>query len=71
MSVARLSALYRVTRAGYYAWRQRPESARRGQDRALLEAMERIVQGSGGTYGSPRVHRALAACGHRVSRRRV
>jgi putative transposase len=71
MSVARLSALYRVTRAGYYAWRQRPESARRGQDRVLLGAMERIFHGSGGTYGSPRMHRELAARGHRVSRRRV
>ena len=71
MSMERLCRLYRVTRAGYYAWRQRPESARRGQDRVLLETMERIFDGSGGTYGSPRLHRALATCGHRVSRRRV
>jgi putative transposase len=71
MSMERLCRLYRVTRAGYYAWRQRPESARRGQDRALLETMERIFHGSGGTYGSPRMHCALATCGHRVSRRRV
>jgi transposase InsO family protein len=71
MSMERLCRLYRVTRAGYYAWRQRPESARREQDRVLLETMETIFHGSGGTYGSPRLHRALAACGHRVSRRRV
>ena len=67
----RLCRLYRVTRAGYYAWRQRPESARREQDRVLLEAMETIFHGSRGTYGSPRLHRALRASGHRVSRRRV
>ena len=67
----RLCRLYRVTRAGYYAWRQRPESARRGQDRVLLEAMKTIFERSGGTYGSPRMHRALATYGHRVSRRRV
>ena len=71
MSMERLCGLYGVTRAGYYAWRQRPESARREQDRVLLEAMETIFHGSGGTYGSPRLHRALAARGHRVSRRRV
>ena len=71
MSVTRLCALYRVTRAGYYAWRHRPESSRRGQDRALLEAMGPIFERSGGTYGSPRIHQALAARGHRVSRRRV
>jgi putative transposase len=67
----RLCRLYRVTRAGYYAWKQRPESARREQDRVLLEAMEEVFHESGGTYGSPRLHRALRASGHRVSRRRV
>jgi putative transposase len=71
MSVMRLCALYGVTRAGYYARRQRPESARREQDRNLLEAMETIFERSGGTYGSPRMHRALAKRGHRISRRRV
>ena len=71
MSMERLCRLYRVTRSGYYAWRQRPESARRGQDRVVLAAMGTIFHDSGGTYGSPRLHRALAACGHRVSRRRV
>ena len=71
MTVTRLCALYGVTRAGYYAWRGRPESARKGQDRALLQAMESIFETSGGTYGSPRLHRVLRARGHRVSRRRV
>jgi len=71
MSVTRLCALYRVTRAGYYAWRQRPESLRRGQDRVLLETLKGIFERSGGTYGSPRLHRALTALGHRISRRRV
>jgi putative transposase len=69
--LTRLCALYGVTRAGYYAWRQRPASPRQEQDRALLEAMEAIFEGSGGTYGSPRLHRALSARGHRISRRRV
>ena len=71
MSVTRLCALYRVTRAGYYAWRQRPQSARREQDRVLLEAMQKVFEKSGHTYGSPRLQRALATAGYRVSRRRV
>ena len=71
MSVARLCALSDVTRAGYYAWRGRPVSAHREQDRSLLEVMRVIFERSDGTYGSPRLHRALAAQGHRVSRRRV
>jgi putative transposase len=69
--LTRLCALYRVTRAGYYAWRHRPASPRQAQDRVLLEAMQSIFEESGGTYGSPRLHRALAALGQRVSRRRV
>lgn len=71
MSVARLCALYGVTRAGYYAWRQRPASPRREQDRRLLAIMGSLFKRSGATYGSPRLHRALAAQGHRISRRRV
>jgi transposase InsO family protein len=60
-----------VTRAGYYAWRQRPVSPRRRQDRVLLEEMRAIFEASSGTYGSPRIHESLAARGHQVSRRRV
>ena len=67
----RLCALYRVTRAGYYAWRQRGVSARTEQDRMLAVQIRAIFEASRGTYGSPRVHRALAAQGIRVSRRRV
>jgi len=69
--VKRLCALYAVTRAGYYAWRERRPSARRRRDATLLEQIQAIFARSGGTYGSPRIHRALAALGARVSRRRV
>ena len=69
--VTRLCRLFAVTRAGFYAWRRRPVSARAMQDRALLEEMRAIFEGSGGTYGSPRIHESLAGRGHRVSRRRV
>ena len=69
--MTRLCRLLDVTRAGYYAWRQRPTSRRQEQDRVLLEAMRAIFERSGGTYGSPRVHRALMARGYRLSRRRV
>ena len=71
MAVSRLCALYGVTRQGYYAWRQRPASARQVQDRTLLAAMAADFERSGGTYGSPRLHRALSARGWRISRRRV
>jgi putative transposase len=69
--VTRLCRLFAVTRAGFYAWHRRPRSARRRQDRALLEEMRAIFERSGGTYGSPRIQRALTGDGIRVSRRRV
>jgi transposase InsO family protein len=66
-----MCTLYGVTRAGYYAWRRRGESARHQQDQALLGPLRAIFAQSRGTYGSPRIHRALRAAGTRVSRRRV
>ena len=63
--------LYGVTRVGYYAWRHRGESARRRRDGSLLGTIRGLFEQSRGTYGSPRIHRALAASGERVSRRRV
>jgi putative transposase len=50
--VTRLCRLFAVTRAGFYAWRRRPVSARARQDRGLLEEMRAIFERSGGTYGS-------------------
>jgi putative transposase len=69
--VRRLCALHGVTRAGFYAWRARGESARRTQDRTLTRQIQAIFSSSGGSYGSPRIHRALGAAKIRVSRRRV
>lgn len=69
--MTRLCRLFSVTRAGFYAWRDRPASAHTRQDRVLLEEMRAIFEHSGGTYGSPRLYRALRARGHRLSHRRV
>ena len=69
--MTRLCRLFAVTRAGFYAWRRRPVSARARQDRVVLEEMRAIFERSGGTYGSPRIQRALTTRGHHLSRRRV
>ena len=69
--MSRLCALYGVTRAGYYAWRTRAESAHSEQDRELGQAIRRIFDANAGTYGSPRVQQQLLAEGRHVSRRRV
>jgi transposase InsO family protein len=60
-----------VSRSGYYAWKERPESERDKADRDLAEVVTRIHRDSRGTYGSPRVHAELRARGQRVSRKRV
>lgn len=67
----RLCRLYGVSRSGFYAQRQREESARVKQDRTLTEQIRRIWEDSRGTYGSPRVQQALLSQGEHVSRRRV
>jgi putative transposase len=60
-----------VSRAGYYAWRSRPESARSAENRRLLEDIQQVHRDNRGRYGSPRVHVELNAQGHGVSRGRV
>ena len=67
----RMCKVLRVSKAGYFSWRGRPESQRVGDDR-LLTAQIRIIHAeSRQTYGSPRTHRALRQQGQPVSRKRV
>jgi putative transposase len=69
--VARMCRVLGVSPSGYYAWRKRGLSRRRREDAALLERVRRIWEGSGRTYGAPRVWAELRAGGVRCSRKRV
>lgn len=60
-----------VSPAGFYAWQQRPPSARSLDDAAVVERIKQVHVQSHETYGSPRVHAALKQAGECVSRRRV
>jgi putative transposase len=60
-----------VSRAGYYAWKDRPACARRRRDEVLLGEIRAIHDESKGTYGWPRVHAELRHRGVSVSRKRV
>jgi len=60
-----------VSRSGYYAWRDRPASARALRQQELLEKIRIAHQENHELYGSPRVHRALLIDGESVSRNTV
>lgn len=66
-----LCRLYGVSPAGYYAWKARPTSERAVEDAKWMEKIRSVHDASRQTYGSPRVHAALAKAGEAVSRRRV
>ncbi len=60
-----------VSKAGYYAWRERAPSASCKADEALLARVREVHAASRDTYGAPRVHAALQACGERHGRKRI
>jgi putative transposase len=60
-----------VSRAGFYAWSERPLCAREKRDEQLGAKIAEIHDDSRKRYGSPRVHRELHDGGERVSRKRV
>jgi putative transposase len=71
-SLAVLCRCLRVTRSGFYAWQDRPESARAKRDRHLKVLVHASFAASKGRYGSPRIHRDLREDHQeRVSRKRV
>jgi transposase InsO family protein len=60
-----------VSRSGYYAWSDRPDSAHAVEDRRLAVLVRAAHERGRKTYGSPRVHAELVDNGERVSRKRV
>ena len=69
--VARWCRALGVSRAGYYAWRGRPESRHAREDRRLSVLIREVHERSRRTYGSPRVHAELAARAERIGRSRI
>jgi putative transposase len=66
-----MARLLGVSKAGFYAWLQRPPSAHAQTDAVLLQRIRTIHASSRQAYGSPRVHAQLRAEGVRHSRKRV
>lgn len=71
--IAPLCRLLRVSRSGFYAWRQRPPSAREMENRRLSQKIRTIHHEVNGIYGHRRIKAELTAIGpscdpHRVAR---
>jgi putative transposase len=60
-----------VSPSGYYAWIERPPSARAQADEVLLEQIRAIHAWSRGTYGARRIRIELREQGIRCARKRV
>ena len=60
-SITLMAKVLGVTRAGYYAWKNRaPQRGKRASARRRLdEAVAWEHEVTGGTYGVPSIHRAL------------
>lgn len=69
--IAVMAEVLQVSRSGFYAWRDRPPSARAEQDAELIEAIRASHEASDGTYGVLRIHEDLKEAGFRVGKKRV
>jgi putative transposase len=62
----------KVSKSGFYGWRDRAPSARARADALLLtHKIIRIHRDSRETYGAPRIHFELRTLGVRCARKRV
>ncbi len=62
-SVERMCRLLRVSRSGYYAWRNREPGTRKQEDAMLIQKIREAYRKGRGTYGSPRITKELNAQG--------
>jgi len=69
--VSRQCEVLGVSRAGYYDWKERPESVRAVESKELLRRIRDIYEESEETYGSPRIHAELQEAGVRCGKNRV
>jgi putative transposase len=61
----------KISKSGFYSWRDRAPSTRAKSDAALSEKIVRLHRNSRETYGAPRIHFELRTLGVRCGRKRV
>lgn len=70
-NIERMSAVFSVSRSGYYRFIRAKPSARAQENERLYQVIKRIHVTSRQTYGSPRVFSELREAGEGCSRKRV
>ena len=63
--------VFKLHRSGFYAWLDKPLSNHAIEDQRLLARIKEFYIASGGTYGSPWIHRDLRDAGEICSVHRV
>ena len=69
--VSTMCRALKVSKSGFYGWRDRAPSARVRADALLTQKIVRIHRDSRETYGAPRIHFELRTLGVRCARKRV
>ena len=66
-----MCSVFKLHRSGFYAWLGKPLSDHAIEDQRLLKRIKEFYVASGGTYGSPWIHRDLRYAGEACSVHRV
>ncbi len=69
--ISRMCKVLKVSKSGFYGWRDRTPSARAQADALLSAKIACIHRDSRETYGAPRIHFELQTLGVRCARKRV
>ncbi len=69
--VTTMCQVLEVSVSGYYAWKQRPASARQKADERLSARIRQVHEATHQIYGSRRIHAGLANQGSSCGRKRV
>ncbi|WP_027091181.1 IS3 family transposase [Cohnella thermotolerans] len=67
----KMCSVLKVSRSGYYKWKERPESERERQHKEWTEQVKEIYDQSRKLYGSPKITRKLLQQGVTISERTV
>ena len=69
--VERMCKVFKLSRSGYYDWRNRKPSARQVENKQIIGQIKQVYEDSKKRYGSPKITKELVSNGWKISRPRV